>query len=507
LKRTEAAHSQNALSPFAISLSKLALLHLKVALVHYHLRTGGVSRVVATQSAVLTAAGIEHLILSSGPQRDGLPQAIIPELDYTSEALISPEALYQKLQAACQRQLGSVPDVWHFHNPTLGKNILFPEVIARLARTDAALILQLHDFAEDNRPENYPLLKTEEIYPLAPRVHYAFLNRRDQTALQTAGLSREQSHLLPNLIQLPPQKPLEQTPEPSGETIVLYPVRGIRRKNLGEVLLLAALAPRGTQFAISLAPENEQWQEIHQFWEDLAHELKLPVRFDVTDREPPVSGAKCDFPSWQRHATHFLTTSVAEGFGLTFLEPIALQKPLLGRDLPEITDDFRADGIHHPHLYESLSIGLEFIDENQLRTALTEKLTSLYQQYNQPLNEHQIATAWNHLTRDGTVDFGNLPEDMQETLIRKITAAPEPPEPFLALKNQLTKNLTARTSAVSRDRLQPYTPAHSPNQLLELYRKALSSPKQPPHHLRWLPKGEVLAQFLQPERFHFLRSS
>ena len=39
-------------------------------------------------------------------------------------------------------------------------------------------------------------------------------------------------------------------------------------------------------------------------------------------------------------AHRLVTTSVAEGFGLAFLEPWLFGKGLLGRNLPEITVDF-----------------------------------------------------------------------------------------------------------------------------------------------------------------------
>ena len=40
------------------------------------------------------------------------------------------------------------------------------------------------------------------------------------------------------------------------------------------------------------------------------------------------------------HAKAIVSTSVAEGFGLGFLEPWIFGKGLCGRDIPEITSDF-----------------------------------------------------------------------------------------------------------------------------------------------------------------------
>ncbi|MEM9081756.1 MAG: hypothetical protein AAGC74_13815, partial [Verrucomicrobiota bacterium] len=314
---------------------------MKVALIHYHLRTGGVTRVLENQSASLSAAGIDHLILSStdfstSGISPSVPAATIPALDYLSKTSLTPTNLYQDLLAACQRQFGSAPDLWHLHNHSLGKNILFPGLLKLLAESQTPLILQPHDFAEDNRPANYPLLADNTIYPLAPQIHYAFINNRDRQLLTKAGLPPQQTHPLPNPVQLrfPPES---RPPAPQTHNLILYPIRGIRRKNLGEILLLAALAPADTTFAITLAPENPTWQPIHDRWQHLAEQLQLPILFNVADRIPPSPGLPSTYQSWRNAASHIITTSIAEGFGLAFLEPAALKKPLLGRDLPEIT--------------------------------------------------------------------------------------------------------------------------------------------------------------------------
>lgn len=480
---------------------------MKVAIVHYHLRTGGVSRVVADQSAALDTAGVEHLILSAGPQVGELPQALVAELEYCRESSCSAEDLLNIMLAACEKAFGSGPDLWHFHNPTLGKHVGYPALIALLAERKQVMILQTHDFAEDNRPENYALLGQQDLYPVAPQIHYAFLNRRDQTAFSKVGLPLAQSHLLPNIIdaQTSAEPPIPQTRD---ERLVLYPVRGIRRKNLGEVLLLAALAPPKTRFAISLAPENEQWRAQHQAWQDLANELSLPVQTNVTDRESPHpdTGADADrsYESWREHATHFLTTSVAEGFGFTFLEPLAIGKSLLGRDLPEITCDFRSHGIEHHFLYQRLPIPLAHLDGDALRLELERAMKELYERYERPLDANTLQEAWEHLTAGRDVDFGNLPESFQEKLIREASQHDKSScSLFPILREWLQKVLADETAQDQPADLAYYSPENGIDRLLALYQSALHSQRTPP---RWLDREAVLTQFLHPHRFHFLRS-
>lgn len=475
---------------------------MKVAIVHYHLRTGGVSQVIADQSEALTEAGIPHLILSSGPQSKDLPQALIPNLDYCNEASYSAEELLTDMFRACEQALGGAPDLWHFHNPTLGKHVLYPAVINLLAKRRDPLILQTHDFAEDNRPANFALLGDEDIYPAAPQIHYAFLNQRDQTAFAEVGLASSQSHLLPNTVKVIPPGD-DNSKKNNGDALVLYPVRGIRRKNLGEVLLLAALSPPKTRFAISLAPENEQWREHYLHWRELAEELSLPISFDVTDHEPPIPGSNSHYPDWQQHATHFLTTSVAEGFGFAFLEPLALGKPLLGRDLPDITCDFRSHGIEHRFLYQRLPIPLAELDSSALRAELTKAIQRHYLCYGRTAEDSAIEIAWRQLTKRSEVDFGNLPEDLQETFVRRACqATTDPNSLFPQLACWLQKVLGDQSSQELTAGLAHYSPQAGKRRLLALYDEALNSQRTSP---RWLDREAILSQFLHPQRFHFLR--
>lgn len=468
---------------------------MKVALIHYHLRTGGVTRVLADQSAALTAANVDHLVMT-GSTHCTLPAVCLPELDYLAETTTTAEDLYQKLLHAFQEAFGSAPDLWHLHNPTLGKNVLFAPLVKLIAESETALVLQTHDFAEDNRPQNYSLLAGEHIYPVAPQVHYAFINSRDRAFLTAAGLPPEQGHLLPNAIRSEPPCPPTTNQPPYT---VLYPVRAIRRKNIGEILLLAALAPPETRFVISLAPENEQWLAPFRRWQEFAEQQELAVLFDVIDETPPSPGQSASYRSWQESATHFVTTSVAEGFGLTFLEPIALGKPLFGRDLPEITRDFQEQSITPGRLYPSIPIPLTAIDEEALRALLESELQASYQQFGAPFHTGHLSESWEELTRGGSVDFGALPEIFQEKVILLALREPE----RFPLREWLAETLRQSRPTAAAPLLSHYSPTEASKRLLALYQRAVNASPAPPE---WLPKQQILARYLSPSRFHFLRS-
>lgn len=475
------------------------MMTLKVALVHYHLRTGGVTKVILNQSQALQKLRHPHLVLSAGPAPQGIPHAEIPHLDYLTKDPNDPIPLYQTLLHQCEQHLGGPPDLWHIHNPSLGKNILFPQLIKDIAESQTPLILQAHDFAEDNRPSNYPLLAGEHIYPTAPQIHYAFINSRDRGLLESAGLDPNQTHLLPNAVAPPPIN--DSRRDNPNERLVLYPVRGIRRKNLGETVLLAALAPQNTRFAISLAPENPVWQAVHHHWQTFAQDHQLPIDFAVTDCLPPYPDEECNFQSWIQNSTHLLTTSIAEGFGLAFLEPAALQKPLIGRDLPEITTDFYHQGINPGHFYQQIPIPLTELGRERLHHEFQQQVSNSYQLYKQPLPADELQSGWQHLTQNDVVDFGALPESFQQELILKVLN--KEAHPFQNLQAWLAEVLAETQPTATPDSLAHFSLEKSTQDLQELYQAALAAPHEEPS---WLSKEKVLAQYLSSSRFHFLRS-
>jgi len=71
---------------------------------------------------------------------------------------------------------------------------------------------------------------------------------------------------------------------------------------------------------------------------------RLPVVIGV--------GAELDSPLPLFHMAHaILTTSKVEGFGYTFVEGWLCHKPVIGRDIPEVTQDFVSAGMKMDHFY------------------------------------------------------------------------------------------------------------------------------------------------------------
>lgn len=497
---------------------------MRVAIVHYHLAPGGVTRVIESASQVLTSSAIAHVIIigETPPSGWGVPPQTVPgasrslappvhqisALDYLTDPQTHTAAeLLTHLRTAATRALGAPPDIWHFHNHSLGKNALLPEVIARLAAAGERLILQIHDLAEAGRPANYPLIANcPALYPFAPRIRYAFLNSRDHRTFTDAGLPAENATLLPNPIS-PPRSAL---PVPgSSPTILFAPIRGIRRKNLGELVFLSALAPPNSWFATSRAPLNPDALPVHDHWRKFAANQRLPVEFDVTDRLAPAAGATSSFESWIATATHFVTTSVAEGFGMPFLEAVARGKPLLGRNLSHLTAEHARHGIRTGHLYDRLLIPVGWIDLKLLRDHLTVDLERTYRAYRRPLSQEFIGSTLTRLSHGDWLDFGNLPEPLQQGIIERFRS--DPANRFVPLveidgtthpaADWLAAAIADRNPTATPVQLAPYSLENYQKALTALYQSLASQPAAPVSHV---PPERILTAHLAPGSFHFL---
>ncbi|MGA0845779.1 MAG: hypothetical protein ACO3RV_04495, partial [Luteolibacter sp.] len=265
---------------------------MKLVIVHYHLGDGGVSQVISRQRAILAKMG-HHVLVLTGTMCGA---AVAPwhrtldELNYG----VPPsggDGLLERLDRLVDGYWGRAPDVWHFHNHSLGKNAGLAECVKLLARRGARLLLHIHDLAEDGRPLNAAMLGDREfLYPSSPRVHYAFLNPRDRNRFLTAGLPSARASCVGNPIE--GRRVSLRDPQ---RRLLLAPVRGIRRKNLGELVLLAAMVPDDCEIVVTRAPDNPWARVNHNAWGEFACQLALPIQFAVVDRISPDGGAGKSF--------------------------------------------------------------------------------------------------------------------------------------------------------------------------------------------------------------------
>ena len=429
-------------------------------------------------------------------------------LAYADKSSVTGRELATSLMRAARDGLDGPPDIWHVHNHSLGKNLALPEAVHHLASENERLLLQVHDFAEDGRPDNYGRLKRHlgsdgaatmgtKLYPQAPQVHYAALNRRDRGFLAAAGVDRSRLHLLPNAVAddtSPTSVGHDDSPE---RRLYLYPTRAIRRKNLGEFLLWAALAPSGDRFATTLAPENPAHLPVYDRWRAFARELALPVEFGIG------TSSSLPFAELVLSARRLVTTSVAEGFGMAFLEPWLFRRSVLGRNLEEITVDFTRAGIDLTALYPRLGVPVEWIDSTLLREKVADRLERSWQVYGRDIEEDSVEETLRSAVEGGRIDFGRLDEPLQEEVIRRLA---ETPSAATEISPSRLESEAVEVSVIRRNEdvvRQQFGLSAYGDRLLEIYRRIVNSPVDTPGPLR---TDILLDQFLAPERFSLLRA-
>lgn len=484
---------------------------MQVAIIHYHLKRGGVTRVIES-----TLRGFKDLetppqcVVLAGEVPDDFRYKDLSRevegLHYSNAQDKTPDSrtLVDRMRATVHEVLGGEPDLWHIHNHSLGKNSAMPGVVSLLAESGEAVLLQMHDYAEDGRPENYRLNQERpayapSLYPDIGNVHYAVINARDFDIFKQAGFHENRLHLLANPVEAEPlQNPTdtETVLQTLGaERLFLYPVRAVRRKNFGEMLLWAALAEEGDAFATTLGPTNQNYVAAYEDWKAFASKHKLPVHFGI--------GETHDWPfeTIMQSAHAILSTSIAEGFGLAFLEPWLFGKPIVGRDLPAITADFKAHGIELDSLYQSVPIPADWIDLDELTVAITEGLTAAYAAYERPLPDDAVERALGSISpAPGTIDFGGLNETLQKRVIEHVLFNSSAKNELPKLQASFgTNNIQNNTNKIA----QTYSLRRYAERLHNLYHSIQPGDTAA---TEYIAPAKVLDGFLRPERFRLLRT-
>jgi hypothetical protein len=435
---------------------------MTIAFIHYHLKPGGVTRVIQQQIGICEQMGWEHCVLAGENPQDMPGVRIIQELHYdlhrrglgsTSGGDDPSILLADQIEAAIRSAFGCAEgepdspgdgaktgpcaDILHVHNATLAKNSDLLPALRILRSRGNRLFLQLHDFAEDGRPTVYSC----EPYP--GDAHYGYINSRDGRNLAAAGVAPERLHAIPNLIsplpgaigpeeELPAARFVPRPEGPAGQSpgsrrFALYPVRGIRRKNLGETLLLSLLCD-DIEIGITLEPNNPADLPSYRFWEGLAGELGAPVRFNIA--------RDISFEKALERAEFFISTSVQEGFGFAFLEPWTLGKPVAGRRIPYVHKDFVAEGMDMDRFYDQIPVPSDAVDIPLFRGRWLEEAERRLSRFrialrNQDLHEaadktRELTAAlpeeFHRLYGNGTVDFGRLDPENQAAVLRRAAA-------------------------------------------------------------------------------------
>jgi glycosyltransferase involved in cell wall biosynthesis len=456
---------------------------MKIAFLHYHLKTGGVTTCLKQQVAALKNDCDMFVITGEKPE-EALPVDTfhIPELAYST--------LYRKPinpQDIAETRFNGPADILHVHNPILAKNKSFLKILKVLQKKGIPLFLQIHDFAEDGRPPSY---FTEEYLT---DCHYSVVNSRDYRILIKAGLKKEGLHHLFNTVNLPGSQPASS----DGGTYVVYPIRGIRRKNIGEAILLSLFFKNDETLVITLPPNSPADMESYKDWKAFSADHHLRVEFDAGLNRP--------FDAIVRSARYLLTTSITEGFGFSFMEPWLFEKWVWGRKLPDICADFEANGVRLDHMYTKLNVPMNWVGSEGFFDIWKRTIQNTCKLFDIQIDKDQIQSAYNFITADGKIDFGLLNEDYQRQVILKLLSDKAHLQDLLNLNPFLLKIGKIRNE---KDIIKINRSAVIRNYNMSLYRQKLLTAYEAvnTHCVRQrIDKKILLAEFLDLTKFSLLK--
>lgn len=473
---------------------------MRAAILHFHLRPGGVTRVIELTCEALRRHGVEPLVIVGEPAPGGcrVPAEnirVVPDLAYG----VGPERadpLLEGVESAMRQRWRTPADVVHVHNHALGKNFALPAAVTQWAREGRSLLLQPHDFAESGRPANYrnllahlggPEGLSRTLYPTSPHVGYALLNSADRRRLAASGLVQN-CDLLPNPVSLPPGGEAIPRRLLRADRAIVYPTRAIRRKNIGEAILWAALAAPGERVILTAAPPD---RERHDAWRDFAAALGLPVTFEA---QTQLSRPAVDFLV---SADLCLTTSVEEGFGMAFLEPWLAGRPLAGRDLPGLTRDFRREDVTLDHLYQRLDVPAPWIEAGRVEALVTSTLRRTCEAYGVAFEDTFAHRSLQSVRRGDHLDFGRLDEGLQQEIIHGLASGKLDREAIVPLAIA-GSDVAGNQEAVRKN----YSLASHGERLLALYQRLAAADRAAVSHL---DATRVLRAILRFDDFFALR--
>ena len=464
---------------------------MKIAFIHYHLKTGGVTTVLKQQVKALKEK-CEVLVLSGELPEESFPadSVHIPGLGYDSQSQkkYEPEKVADDIIKAILTRWKNGCDIIHVHNPMLAKNINFLKILKALQKRRIKLFLQIHDFAEDGRPLSY----FSEEY--VSDCHYGVINSRDYNILIKAGLKKEGLHKIFNAI-----KPFNfDKKESCIKNYVLYPIRAIRRKNIGEAMLLSLFFQNDETLTITLPPNSISDIKSYFGWKNFAAENNLNIEFEA--------GLKNDFSDLVLSAKYIITTSITEGFGFSFLEPWTAKKILWGRKLPDICHDFEKNGIILDHLYDKLLVPLKWIGKDKFYEAWKTCILTNCSLFNFKINEEEIQKSFTKITINENIDFGLLYEPFQKQIISHVLSSRNNANKLIKLNPHLALPLNSLLN--NKDLIQNNMDAVLNNynktiyrkNLIEIYSKIINNPVQ-----QRPDKNILLSEFINLEQFSLLK--
>ncbi len=379
---------------------------MKLVIFHYHLITGGVTDVIRQAIAAfnthwtdlsevqIVVGSEQQLQLRRDAWQDGLNFPLnffcYEELAYSYNKEVDEQHLHDFCERIYQKHGSHKSDedvCWWVHNHSLGKSLFYTRAVLKMACDyKQETIFQMHDFCEESRPQNQLLMQdiATNLYPSAPNIRYAVINKRDYFFVQEAlkkdnkradktlsdfdnfaylanpapnfdhvSLNQEQRQdLLTKIYSCYQDQPLVK-----GAPIWLYPVRGIRRKNVLEMALLNQLQDVPANFILTLGANSPAEKEYADTVESLYQDGIIQGAFGMGADIDKLTGYT--FKHLFDVAQMIVSPSLKEGFGYLFLTAIQTSLPVLAHEIAVLQDfeTLYADFPHYfyPHLFVPLT--------------------------------------------------------------------------------------------------------------------------------------------------------
>lgn len=433
---------------------------------HYHLLRGGVRSALERSLRCLADSGwatgrrLKILVgrdagvpsfcqALEGRWRD-VQVEVIPGLDYRDEPWPDESSFRRDVGALVARilDLAEGETLYWAHNPTLGKNAAV--TAAWKAAVEEAerkglpcrFLFHIHDFPECGRMENLARLRrcwttgglTDPYPDPSLPAAYGVLNGADRARMERAGVPPDSIFFLPNLLEpSPPLRPSREVRRSIADALAAYadregyafhrdrpwwllPIRLIRRKNVLEAVVLAAAHDPPAQVLVTLDANSDQERPYAEAVKDWVRRHGRPV---VIGFGLELVGSAFSLKDLMGACDAIVTTSLLEGFGFGFLEGPLLGRPLLGRNLPDVTSDFEQAGFPAGVLYESLEVFVAQGERRRLREAgrvFARRYRTLCPGLSEE-SEERFLSALEDLYGKETVDFGMLDLEGQERVL------------------------------------------------------------------------------------------
>lgn len=391
-----AAIEQPKKSASIVHLPTLPLIYRNLIVVHYHLRPGGVRRIIELALPYVVSVAphpLESVVLITGegtdePWREALRRSLPrtkvqffcePAFRYLSDQRSFATTIRSKIASTLDDLAARFPPaetlIWA-QNLGLARNLILADELAKFsARHGLSLLSHHHDLWFENRWARWREMRTCGFRSLAAvarasfaagaRVCHITINRLDYAILKKH--LDPQAKFLPNLAQRWARPSRTRIRAARGwlrselgeaSPVWIFPTRFLRRKNLAEAVLLTRWLCADAWMVTTAGVSSREEQSYARRLETAARRQRWKARFKILDakeRTPPIEDLAMA-------SDVMILTSAQEGFGLPYLEAAALEKPLIARHLPNVVPDLIGLGFSFPHLYKEILIAPTLLD-------------------------------------------------------------------------------------------------------------------------------------------------